>query len=302
MNTPFKFGIHWFNVGGYLTEAALLEYLPRLKEQGVKLLDLPAGMIDAKLGLNRLGDLLVASSMEARFCVFHTGYDSIDGGDGQKKGFAAIRSAAELCSGLMETSYGNMFKGHRPSLTGPIIGSIGVDYGYGHKDTALTMAEKAMREIIPVLNDNNVLANLELIRPKENRLFAGLMWLMKVMDVVGSDRLLIHADTFHMDLWGELDEQTFAKIGPRVGHFHTSGTLRQTPGFGMDMIKWIEVVAWVKKYCTNPLLRFLVLEGFCPEFRKLVPGIGAEFPDDLPPMPGVITAHTTLTNAGAFTA
>jgi sugar phosphate isomerase/epimerase len=300
ITTPFQFGTHWFNVGGFLTEEALLRQLPTLKTLGVKLLDLPAGMIDKGLDINRLGDLLVAYAMEARFCVFHTGYDSIDGGEGQKKGFAAIRSAAELCSGLMRTSYGSMFSAHRPSLTGPIIGSIGVDYGYGSQ--ALIMAERAMKEILPVLDSNGTVANLELIRPKENRLFAGLMWLMNVMDAVGSDRLLLHPDTFHMDLWGELDEQTFKKIGPRVGHFHTSGTLRQTPGFGLDKIKWAEVTTWVKTYCTNPLLRFMVLEGFCPEFRDLVPEIGAEFPKDLEPMTGVTTAFTTLADAGAFTA
>ncbi len=297
---PFLYGVHWFNVGTTVTEDELLRWLPALYAQGVRMLDLPAGMIDPGLDHRRLGQILADGDMEARFCVFHVGYDCLDRKEGFARGMKAVSHAAHLASQLYDdSSYGGKFE-QRPSLTGPFVGSIGVDYAF-RKDRQ-DAARDFMRDMADILREKRVVGNLEVIRPPENRVFPGLLAALDMILEPGIEhgRILLHADTFHMQLWGEMDEETFRQIGPYVGHFHASGRLRQTPGHGMDNIPWKEVMGWAKQHFTHPELRFVTLEGFCPAFRQLVPAIGGEFPKDLEAMEGVEKAYQTLEMADAF--
>jgi len=58
---------------------------------------------------------------------------------------------------------------------------------------------------------------------------------------VGSPHLLLHLDTFHMNIEEKFQAAAIREAGKRLGHFHACGSDRGTPG--SDHIQWKPIAA-----------------------------------------------------------
>jgi D-psicose/D-tagatose/L-ribulose 3-epimerase len=67
---------------------------------------------------------------------------------------------------------------------------------------------------------------------------------LKMIADVGSPALLLHLDTFHMNIEEKNQAKAIRKAGKLLGHFHACGSDRGTPGG--DHIAWPEIVRALK--------------------------------------------------------
>ncbi len=156
------------------------------------------------------------------------------------------------------------------------------------------------KEVAKISGKYDVVFFLECLREAENTAMRGSYELLEVLEAVDEWRYVrAHLDTFHMQLWGENINQVLEKFGLWLEWFHCSGTERRTPGKRGDTIIWENVAdALDWNHEKGGALSCICFEGFCPEFRRLVPEIGDEFPEDLTPGRSIALAQKTLRKAG----
>jgi D-psicose/D-tagatose/L-ribulose 3-epimerase len=83
---------------------------------------------------------------------------------------------------------------------------------------------------------------------------------IQMIQDVGSPALLIHLDTFHMNIEEKEPAKAIRKAGKRLGHFHACGSDRGTPG--NDHIHWKSIAKALKK------IRYkgdVTIESFTPD-------------------------------------
>ena len=87
---------------------------------------------------------------------------------------------------------------------------------------------------------------------------------LKLIKAVGSKALLLHLDTFHMNIEEKCQGTAIKKAGKLLGHFHACGTDRGTPG--TDSLDWKEIVAALKavKYDGD-----VVIESFTTDVKVI---------------------------------
>lgn len=83
---------------------------------------------------------------------------------------------------------------------------------------------------------------------------------LKMVADVGSDRLGLHLDTFHMSHEEKNSAQAIRRTGDRLFHFHASENDRGTPGTGQ--VPWDAIAAALKDVSYD---RWVVIESFTPE-------------------------------------
>ncbi len=68
---------------------------------------------------------------------------------------------------------------------------------------------------------------------------------LKLIKAVGAKNVVLHLDTFHMNIEEKNQAEAILKAGKLLGHFHACGSDRGTPGG--DHIDWKPIVAALKK-------------------------------------------------------
>ncbi|MEX2336066.1 MAG: sugar phosphate isomerase/epimerase [Fulvivirga sp.] len=68
---------------------------------------------------------------------------------------------------------------------------------------------------------------------------------LKMIDDVKSEALMLHLDTYHMNIEEKDPAKALLKAGTKLGHFHASGSDRGTPGG--DQINWEKISAALKQ-------------------------------------------------------
>ena len=68
---------------------------------------------------------------------------------------------------------------------------------------------------------------------------------LKLIKAVGAKNVVLHLDTFHMNIEEKNQAAAIIKAGKTLGHFHACGSDRGTPGG--DHIDWKPIVAALKK-------------------------------------------------------
>lgn len=68
---------------------------------------------------------------------------------------------------------------------------------------------------------------------------------LKMIDDVNSDALMLHLDTYHMNIEEKNPAKAILNAGAKLGHFHACGSDRGTPGG--DQINWEIIRAALKK-------------------------------------------------------
>jgi D-psicose/D-tagatose/L-ribulose 3-epimerase len=68
---------------------------------------------------------------------------------------------------------------------------------------------------------------------------------LALIKAVGAKNVVLHLDTFHMNIEEKNQAEAILKAGKHLGHFHACGSDRGTPGG--DHIDWKPIVAALKK-------------------------------------------------------
>jgi D-psicose/D-tagatose/L-ribulose 3-epimerase len=81
---------------------------------------------------------------------------------------------------------------------------------------------------------------------------------------VGSPNLLLHLDTFHMNIEEKNQAAAIRKAGKLLGHFHACGSDRGTPG--SDHIRWEPIAAALKEIGYD---KDVVIESFTTDVKVI---------------------------------
>lgn len=87
---------------------------------------------------------------------------------------------------------------------------------------------------------------------------------LQMIDAVGNEALLLHLDTYHMNIEEKDPVQVILQAGHRLGHLHACGSDRGTPG--KDQIDWrmINAALQVTGYAGD-----VVIESFTPDVKVI---------------------------------
>jgi len=87
---------------------------------------------------------------------------------------------------------------------------------------------------------------------------------LKMINDVANDALLLHLDTYHMNIEEKDPAKAILNAGSKLGHFHACGSDRGTPGG--DQINWENIRAALKKI---NYLGSVVIESFTPDVKVI---------------------------------
>jgi D-psicose/D-tagatose/L-ribulose 3-epimerase len=87
---------------------------------------------------------------------------------------------------------------------------------------------------------------------------------LKLIEDVGSNSLVLHLDTYHMNIEEKNSGQAILDAGKKLGHFHACGSDRGTPG--RDHINWTEIVAALHEIEYNG---GVVIESFTKDVKVI---------------------------------
>jgi D-psicose/D-tagatose/L-ribulose 3-epimerase len=87
---------------------------------------------------------------------------------------------------------------------------------------------------------------------------------MRMVNEVDSDALMIHLDSYHMNIEEKDPGKAILHAGKKLGHFHACGSDRGTPGG--DQTNWTKIVAALQEvgYDGN-----VVIESFLPDVKVI---------------------------------
>lgn len=87
---------------------------------------------------------------------------------------------------------------------------------------------------------------------------------MKMVNQVNSDALMLHLDTYHMNIEEKDPYQAILNAGSKLGHFHACGSDRGTPGG--DQINWDKVSSSLRQVNYDG---DVVIESFIPDIEMI---------------------------------
>ncbi len=98
------------------------------------------------------------------------------------------------------------------------------------KSTYFSSLRDSLADCLEAAEASDVSLVLESVNPLEADALTSAEETLAFIDTMGSGRLLLHLDTYHMDLTGEPWAATFALAGKRLGHVHLADRNRHSPG------------------------------------------------------------------------
>lgn len=116
------------------------------------------------------------------------------------------------------------------------------------KSTYFSRLRDSLADCLEAAEASDVPLVLESVNPLEADALTSAEETLTFIDTMGSRRLLLHLDTYHMDLTGEPWEATFALAGKRLGHVHLADRNRLSPGSaGIDfaeVIRYLHTIGY----------------------------------------------------------
>lgn len=132
-----------------------------------------------------------------------------------------------------------------PVIIGLIRGRISEGEGEQHYFARL---EDSLGQCLATAEELGVSLLLESVNRAEADALTSAAETLAFIDKMGSKNLLLHLDTYHMDIAGEPWEETFALAGSRLGHVHLADRDRLPPGLGgiefADVIHSLEAIRY----------------------------------------------------------
>lgn len=234
-----KMGIYF----GYWTKDWIVDFSKYAK----KAADLGFDIIEYDLGAimdspqeyqEKLKDTIEKLNIDITFCIGLSKKYDISSGDSRvrSKGIEFLKNAVKETHRLG----GNQ-------LSGIIYGAWGASLNPGEKDKSLYLERSAesFKEVVKVAEKLGVTCNVEVANRFEQFMLNTAEEAKEFIKMVGSDRLKIHLDTFHMNI----EEDSFSKAiklaGDDLGHFHIGENNRKLPGRGH--LPWEEIMGALKE-------------------------------------------------------
>jgi D-psicose/D-tagatose/L-ribulose 3-epimerase len=153
-----------------------------------------------------------------------------------------------------------------PSLVGPVYSAVGradaVPAGE-YKQQWRTVV-KNLKTLCAYAGDKGKKVCLEPLNRFETDFINTCDQGLNMLADVGSPNLLLHLDTFHMNIEEKNQAAAIRKAGKKLGHFHACGSGRGTPGF--DHIAWAPIAAALREIGYD---KDVVIESFTTDVKVI---------------------------------
>jgi D-psicose/D-tagatose/L-ribulose 3-epimerase len=240
MNT---LGVHTFAVASEWRTDVMTEVLPRLRDLGVRLVEVPLlrpDELDAEAARTLAGrhgiELVCSLGLPARL-------DIVKRPD----------EAADFLAGALTVTA----RAGARSLSGVPYGTLGYVSGKPPTETELAAVTRLLERVARIAKERGLSVGVEPCNRYETHLINRAVDARKILEKIGADNLFIHLDTYHMNIEEESFELGFAAAGAWLGYVHVSESHRGVPGRGT--IDWAKVMgALARLNYAGPL----VLESF----------------------------------------
>ena len=115
----------------------------------------------------------------------------------------------------------------------------------------------SMREAVAAAADNDVVLNLEVVNRFEQFIFNTCEEALEYLERLGSDRVNLLLDSFHMNIEENFVADAIVDAGARLGHLHIGENNRLPPGHGH--MPWTQIGAALRRISYDG---FVVMEPF----------------------------------------
>jgi D-psicose/D-tagatose/L-ribulose 3-epimerase len=153
-----------------------------------------------------------------------------------------------------------------PSLIGPVYSSVGRADAVPapeYKQQWRTVV-KNLKTLCAYAGDKGKKITLEPLNRFETDFINTCDQALNMLADVGSPHLLLHLDTFHMNIEEKNQAAAIRKAGKLLGHFHACGSDRGTPG--NDHIDWQSIAFALKEIRYD---KDVVIESFTTDVKVI---------------------------------
>jgi len=153
-----------------------------------------------------------------------------------------------------------------PTVAGPAYSAVGRTGFVPDKERAVQWKTvvRNLKKVAKYAEKKGVVVALEPLNRFETDFINTVDQVLQLVKDVGSPALMVHLDTFHMNIEEKDSAKAILKVGKKLGHFHACGSDRGTPG--SDHINWTGIAAALKKVGYN---KDVVIESFTPDVKVI---------------------------------
>jgi D-psicose/D-tagatose/L-ribulose 3-epimerase len=153
-----------------------------------------------------------------------------------------------------------------PALIGPVYSAVGRADAVADKDykQQWRTVVKHLKTLSAYAGDRGKKVCLEPLNRFETDFINTCDQALNMLADVGSPHLLLHLDTFHMNIEQKNQAAAIRKAGKLLGHFHACGSDRGTPG--SDHIQWEPISAALKAIGYD---KDVVIESFTKDVKVI---------------------------------
>ncbi len=153
-----------------------------------------------------------------------------------------------------------------PSLVGPVYSSVGRADAVPAKERKQQWRTvvKNLKTLCQYAGDRGKMVCMEPLNRFETDFINTCDQALEMVANVNSPALLVHLDTFHMNIEQKDQAAAVRKAGKRLGHFHACGSDRGTPGG--DHINWPGIAAALRQIGYD---KDVVIESFTTDVKVI---------------------------------
>lgn len=153
-----------------------------------------------------------------------------------------------------------------PVLAGPLYSTVGRAEAVEEKQYALQWVTVAghLKMLAEYAEKTGVQLAIEPLNRYETDFINTAEQAMKMVGDVGSDALLVHLDSYHMNIEEKDPAQAILLTSSKLGHFHACGSDRGTPGG--DQTNWNKII---NALSTVGYDRGVVIESFTKDVKVI---------------------------------
>lgn len=134
----------------------------------------------------------------------------------------------------------NMKKIGSSCLVGAIYSYWPSDFSYLNKRAAWKHSIEGLQELAKVAEELDIECPLEVLNRNESYILNDCAEAMKFVEIIGSPKINILLDTYHMNIEEDNMYDAIRKAGPLLGHLHVGECNRKLPGMNHS-INWDEI-------------------------------------------------------------
>jgi D-psicose/D-tagatose/L-ribulose 3-epimerase len=234
-------------------DADFVPYVKKVADLGFDILELNSGTV-MKMSDNqkdRLKNEAKRYNIELTFCIgLSAEYDiASDNPFIRQNGIEFLKSQAKMLKYMEAKELGGIIYSAWP-------GSLPL--GEVDKKPYWERSVTAMKEVIKIVEDCNVLFNIEVVNRFEQYLINTCGEAIDYLNQVGSDHCKILLDSFHMNIEEDNIYKAVFKAGDKLGHVHIGETNRKAPGVGHfpwdELMKGLKDINYLGSIVMEPFL------------------------------------------------